>query len=79
MLKHPFAVYIPKSESAEEARWWADVFKAIAAAKGWPSDFIRCMALVESHPLAYQMEEFLFELREHIVGLNLVAGTTWRA
>jgi malate synthase len=29
------------------------------------------MALVESHPLAYQMEEFLFNLREHIVGLNL--------
>ena len=70
-LKHPFAVYIPKSESAEEARWWADVFQAVAAAKGWPRDFIRCMALVESHPLAYQMEEFLYELREHIVGLNL--------
>src|SRR5690348_3253241 len=29
------------------------------------------MALVESHPLAHQMEEFLFDLREHIVGLNL--------
>ena len=32
---------------------------------------IRCMALVESHALAYQMEEFLFHLRGHIVGLNL--------
>ena len=29
------------------------------------------MALVEAHPLAYQMEEFIFNLREHIVGLNL--------
>ena len=29
------------------------------------------MALVESHPLAYQMEEFLYNLREHLVGLNL--------
>jgi len=29
------------------------------------------MALVESHPLAYQMEEFLYNLRDHIIGLNL--------
>src|SRR2546423_9261244 len=29
------------------------------------------MALVETHPLAYQMEEFLFNLRDHILGLNL--------
>lgn len=70
-LRHPLAIYIPKSESAEEARWWADVFQAVAAAKGWPRYAIRCMALVESHPLAYQMEEFLYHLREHIVGLNL--------
>lgn len=70
-LKHPLAIYIPKSESAEEGAWWRDVFQAIADARGWPRGYIRCMALVESHPLAYQMEEFLFELREHIVGLNL--------
>ena len=70
-LRHPLAFYIPKSESAEEALWWRDVFQAIAAARGWPRDFIRCMALVESHPLAYEMEEFLHGLREHMVGLNL--------
>jgi malate synthase len=70
-LKHPLAVYIPKSESAEEAAWWRDVFQAIAGARGWPTHWIRCMALVESHPLAFQMEEFLHELRDHIVGLNL--------
>ena len=70
-LKHPLAIYIPKSESAAEGRWWADVFAAIAGARGWPRDHIRCMALVESHPLAYEMEEFLFQLRDHIVGLNL--------
>lgn len=70
-LRHPLAIYIPKSESAEEGAWWRDVFQAIAEARGWPRDYIRCMALVESHPLAYQMEEFLHELREHIVGLNL--------
>ncbi len=70
-LKHPLAFYIPKSESAEEALWWRDVFQAIAKARGWPRDYIKCMALVESHPLAYQVEEFLYNLREHILGLNL--------
>ncbi len=70
-LKHPLSIYIPKSESAEEALWWRDVFQAISKARGWNKDFIRCMALVESHPLAHQMEEFLYNLREHIFGLNL--------
>ena len=70
-LKHPLCFYIPKSESAEEALWWRDVFQAIAGARGWPRDYIKCMALVESHPLAFQMEEFLYNLRDHILGLNL--------
>jgi malate synthase len=70
-LKHPLSFYIPKSESAEEALWWRDVFKAMAESKRWPSDYIKCMALVESHPLAYQMEEFAYNLRDHIMGLNL--------
>ncbi|HET7205863.1 MAG TPA: hypothetical protein VFI95_04705 [Terriglobales bacterium] len=70
-LKHPLSFYIPKSESAEEALWWRDLFQAIAEARGWPRDYIKCMALVESHPLAFQMEEFLYNLRDHIVGLNL--------
>jgi malate synthase len=70
-LKHPLCFYIPKSESAEEALWWADLFKRVAAYKKWPADYIKCMALVESHPLAYQIEEFLYNLRDHILGLNL--------
>ena len=70
-LKHPLSFYIPKSESAEEALWWRDLFQAIAHARGWPANYIKCMALVESHPLAYQMEEFAFNLREHLLGLNL--------
>ena len=70
-MKHPLCVYIPKSESAEEAEWWRDALQAVAEARGWPARTIRCMALVESHPLAYQMEEFLWTLRDHIVGLNL--------
>jgi malate synthase len=70
-LKHPLCFYIPKSESADEALWWRDLFQALAEACGWPRDYIKCMALVESHPLAFQMEEFLYNLRHHILGLNL--------
>jgi malate synthase len=70
-LRHPLCFYIPKSESADEALWWRDLFQMIARAKGLPSNAIKCMALVESHPLAYQMEEFAWNLREHILGLNL--------
>jgi malate synthase len=70
-LRHAPCLYIPKSESSEEAMWWRDTLQAVAEARGWPRNTIRCMALVESHPLAYEMEEFLFHLRDHIVGLNL--------
>src|SRR5580704_1989017 len=70
-LKHPLCFYIPKSESAEEALWWRDLFHMIAKAKGLPANAIKCMALVESHPMAFQMEEFAWNLREHILGLNL--------
>ena len=70
-LKHPLCFYIPKSESAEEALWWNDLFNEIEKLRGWKRGYIRCMALVESHPLAYQMEEFLYNLREHLLGLNL--------
>jgi malate synthase len=70
-LRHPLAIYIPKSESAEEAFWWKDVFAALADAKGAKRDSIKCMALVEAHPMAFQMEEFAYNLRDNMVGLNL--------
>jgi malate synthase len=70
-LKHPLCFYIPKSESAEEALWWRDLFQTLAKGRGLPHDYIKCMALVESHPLAFQMEEFAYNLRDHIIGLNL--------
>jgi len=70
-LRHPLTFYIPKSESVEEAIWWRGLFQAIAREKGWPADYIKCMALVESHPLAYQMEEFAYQLREHLLALDL--------
>jgi len=70
-LKHPLCIYSPKSESADEALWWRDLFQMIARLKGLPANAIKCMALVESHPLAFQMEEFAWNLRDHILGLNL--------
>lgn len=70
-LRHPLCFYIPKSEGADEAHWWRDLFRMAARAKNLPETAIKCMALVESHPLAYQMEEFAWNLRDHILGLNL--------
>jgi malate synthase len=70
-LKHPLAIYIPKSESAEEALWWGDLFRALAEFKGQAPDYIKCMALCEAHPMAYQLEEFAYNLRDHLLGLNL--------
>lgn len=70
-LKHPLTIYIPKSESANEALWWRDVFQAVATAKGLAPDAIKCMALVEAFPFAFQIEEFAYNLREHLLGLNL--------
>lgn len=70
-IAHPLSFYIPKSESAAEALWWRALFQAIENAKGLPTGHIKCMALVESHPIAYQIEEFIYNLRDHLVGLNL--------
>ncbi len=70
-LKHPLAIYIPKTETAAEGLWWRDVFTAVAAAKGVAPDAIKCMALVEAHNFAYQIEEFAYNLRDYLLGLNL--------
>jgi malate synthase len=70
-LKHPLAIYISKSESAEEALWWRDVFGAVAVARGLEPHAIKAMALVEAFPFAYEIEEFAYHLRDHLLGLNL--------
>jgi malate synthase len=70
-LRHPLCIYIPKSESAAEGQWWKEVFDALVEAKGWSSGSLKAMALIESHPVAFEMEEFLFNLRDYILGLNL--------
>lgn len=67
----PLAFYIPKTEYAEEAEWWSTLFKEISKHFGWKSNFIKCMALVESHSLAYQLPEFIYLMRDHLLGLNL--------
>jgi malate synthase len=71
LANRTLCIYIPKSESADEALWWREVFDAITEAKHWPENAIKCMALVEAHPLAYQLEEFTYNLRKYLVGLNL--------
>ncbi len=70
-LKHNLSFYIPKSESAEEGLFWRDLFEKIEAKLGWEKGYIKCMALVEAHPFAFQLEEFIYNLRDHILGLNL--------
>ena len=70
-LKHNLSFYIPKSESAEEGLFWRDLFEAVEAKLGWEKGYIKCMALVEAHPFAFQLEEFIYNLRDHILGLNL--------
>jgi malate synthase len=70
-LKHNLSFYIPKSESAEEGIFWRDLFQRIEEKLGWEKGYIKCMALVEAHPFAFQLEEFIYNLRDHILGLNL--------
>jgi malate synthase len=70
-LAHPPCIYIPKSEGAQEAHWWREMFTMIEKLRKWPHGTIKCMALVESHPMAFEMDEFLYFLRPYIIGLNL--------
>src|ERR1700722_1632304 len=62
--------YLPKLESYLEARLWNDVFLAAQEALGLPRGTIKATVLIETLQAAFEMEEILFELREHAVGLN---------
>jgi malate synthase len=62
--------YLPKLESHREARLWNDVFVAAQSALGLPRGTIRATVLVETILAAFEMEEILYELREHAGGLN---------
>lgn len=62
--------YLPKLESHEEARLWNDVFVRAQEALGVPRGTIRATVLIETLPAAFEMDEILYELREHSAGLN---------
>jgi malate synthase len=62
--------YVPKLESHLEARIWNDVFNRSEDELGLPRGSIRATVLIETLPAAFEMNEILYELREHSAGLN---------
>ncbi|TDD03571.1 malate synthase A [Nonomuraea deserti] len=62
--------YLPKIESHLEARLWNDVFTRAQELLGIPHGTIRATVLIETYPAAFEMEEILYELRDHSAGLN---------
>jgi malate synthase len=63
-------LYLPKMESHLEARLWNDVFLAAQDALGMPRGTIKATVLIETILAAFEMDEILYELREHSAGLN---------
>ena len=62
--------YLPKMESHLEARLWNDVFSYAEDRLEIPYGTIRATCLIETTPAAFEMEEILYELRDHSAGLN---------
>lgn len=62
--------YLPKLESHLEARLWNEVFVRAQEALGLPVGTFKATVLIETIPAAFEMDEILFELKDHIVGLN---------
>jgi malate synthase len=62
--------YLPKIESHLEARLWNNVFLHALARLGLPKGTIRATVLIETIPAAFEMDEILYELRDHSAGLN---------
>jgi malate synthase len=62
--------YLPKLQNHLEARLWNDVFTYAQGALGIPHGSIRATVLVETLPAAFEMDEILYELRDHAAGLN---------
>ena len=63
--------YLPKMESYLEARLWNDIFKRAQDLLGIPQGTVRATALVETVLAAFEMDEILWELKEHSAGLNI--------
>ncbi|MBI5490326.1 MAG: malate synthase A [Deltaproteobacteria bacterium] len=62
--------YLPKLQARGEARLWNDVFLLAERELGLPRGSIKATVLIETILAALEMEEILYELREHVVGLN---------
>jgi malate synthase len=62
--------YLPKLESHLEARLWNDVFVHAQKALGIANGSIKVTVLIETLPAAFEMDEILYELRDHMAGLN---------
>jgi malate synthase len=63
--------YLPKLESHFEARLWNDIFVAAQRELGVPQGTIKTTVLIETVLAAFEMDEILYELRDHCVGLNI--------
>jgi malate synthase len=64
------AFYLPKLESHREARLWNEVFAYSEENLGFANGAFKATILIETLPAAFEMDEILYELRDHIVGLN---------
>ncbi len=62
--------YLPKLENRHEARLWNEVFVFAQSKLGLPNGTIKATVLIETLPAAFEMDEILFEMRDHITGLN---------
>ncbi len=62
--------YLAKNESYLEARLWNDIFTEAQKVLGIPHGTVRATVLIETIPAAFEMEEILYELRDHMSGLN---------
>ena len=62
--------YLPKMESHLEARLWNEVFTFAQQKLGVPQGSVRATVLIETLPAAFEMDEILYELRDHAGGLN---------
>ncbi|KXH85631.1 malate synthase A [Chryseobacterium kwangjuense] len=62
--------YLPKLEHYKEARWWNDVFIFSQNYLGIPVGTIKATVLIETITASFQIDEILFELKEHSAGLN---------
>ncbi|WP_328390033.1 hypothetical protein OHS81_34965 [Streptomyces sp. NBC_00400] len=68
--QHGMYFYLPKLENRYEARLWNDIFVLAQGLLGIPRGTVRATVLIETITAAFEMEEILYELREHSAGLN---------